>query len=331
MLKPIFVFALALICSVVSGQTTHCENCVKGIDVSHYQGEVDWYKVQEDSITFAIAKATQGTQLVDKQFANNWEGMKVLDHRSAYHFYVTTRGGKEQAKFFMKTVGDKRWFKVIPPVVDIERIDGDVKTEDWISELKIFMAFIEKKWRIRPLIYSSENFYRTYLQDHFSKHQLWIARYNDVGPNMNYWTFWQYTDKGKVNGVKGPVDMNYLSPRYKWESVVGSSRNIHPPKSAISRKNQIQLDLLKSTYEIEEILVHRGFLSTILTVEIYNGKGLKQDSAALKTQLKKIALQLYPFAKPSKKDWHIEIQAITRKGGKTKREMVLEVDIPTKK
>ena len=120
------VIGLLLIPSFIVAQ-------LQGIDVSKFQGDINWDKVAKDSVDFAIMKATQGTGIIDKKLDSNWEGAGKLKMRSTYHFYVTIRGGKEQAKYFMKAVGVNKWTDKIPPMVDVERIDGDVSTKEWIQ------------------------------------------------------------------------------------------------------------------------------------------------------------------------------------------------------
>ncbi len=212
MRKTILSFTLVFVSIITAFSQSPCSNnsCKKGIDVSKFQGDIQWTKVKSSGISFCISKATQGTKITDPKFKANWEGSEILESRSAYHFYVTTRKGKKQAKYFMKSVGEKKWKEKLAPVIDIERIDGDVTTEEWHKQLRICLKFVERKWNVKPIIYSSENFYKTYLAESFKEYPVWIARYRQKGPEMQSWMIWQYTDSGKVNGIKGNVDLNYM-------------------------------------------------------------------------------------------------------------------------
>lgn len=187
---------------------------IHGIDVSYYQGKIDWKKVKtmkEDDVQvdFAFIKATEGLFSVDPYFQRNWrEAPKAGVICGAYHFFRPQKSGEWQAKFFLQTVkfeaGD------LPPVVDIEELNG-VSAEKMRFQLTEFITHIEKKTKVKPIIYTGLSFYKDYLKGHFDSYPLWIAHYHQpklkVSTATN-WHFWQHSDKAKISGIGHIVDFN---------------------------------------------------------------------------------------------------------------------------
>jgi lysozyme len=187
---------------------------IHGIDVSYYQGKIDWKKVKamkedEVQVKFAFIKATEGILSVDPYFQRNWrEAAKAGIICGAYHFFRPQKSGEWQAKFFLQTVkfeeGD------LPPVVDIEQLNG-VAPADMRKELQEFISYVEKRTKVKPMIYSGLTFYKDYLKGHFDEYPLWIAHYHQaklkVGSDTN-WSFWQHSDKARITGINHVVDFN---------------------------------------------------------------------------------------------------------------------------
>jgi lysozyme len=188
---------------------------VHGIDVSKHQGNIDWNRVSlmknnGTRISFAFIKATEGITRQDHKFEKNWrEALKNGQIRGAYHFYYPSRDAVKQADNFIKKVilkpGD------LPPVADIEVSNGKPSAE--IREgLQTFLNKLEKHYGVKPIIYTNINFYNTHLLGKFDKYPLWIAGYFDHDRFYNEfetpWVFWQHSEKGKVDGIKGNVDFN---------------------------------------------------------------------------------------------------------------------------
>lgn len=187
---------------------------VHGIDVSSYQGKIDWKKVKsmrEDSvkITFAFIKATEGVSSVDPYFQRNWrEAPKAGIVCGAYHYFIPRKPGLWQARFFLQTVkfeeGD------LPPVVDVEDLSSQTP-EKMRKELRDFISHVEKKTKVKPIIYSGLVFYRDYLKGHFDAYPLWIAHYYQpelkAGSDTK-WFFWQHSDRARITGINHVVDFN---------------------------------------------------------------------------------------------------------------------------
>jgi lysozyme len=186
---------------------------IHGIDVSYYQGKINWQKVKdmEDDgvkVKFAFIKATEGLLQVDPYFQRNWrEAPKVGIICGAYHFFRPKRDGKTQAKFFLQVVNIEKGD--LPPVVDIESLDG-VSPVKMRAELADFLNYVEVKTKVKPIIYSGLKFYEDYLEEHFEEYPLWIAHYYQPKLRMDKsrWRFWQHSDKAKINGIGHVVDFN---------------------------------------------------------------------------------------------------------------------------
>ena len=186
---------------------------IHGIDVSYYQGKINWQKVkamEEDGVrvSFAFIKATEGLLLVDPYFQRNWrEAPKVGLKVGAYHFFRSQRSGLWQANFFLQTAkfeaGD------LPPVVDVESLDG-VSPEKMRTELNAFIIRVEEKTKVKPIIYSGLKFYQDNLQGFYDGYPLWVAHYYQPKLKLSdkAWKFWQHSDKARINGINHVVDFN---------------------------------------------------------------------------------------------------------------------------
>lgn len=186
-----------------------------GIDVSHYQGKVDWDKVAkvQDSfpIAFTFIRATAGTVKVDRQFKNNWKKAKSKGFvRGAYHYYRPNENSILQANNFIKTVKLKKGD--LPPVLDIEAVPRIQSIDSLKIGLKRWLNKVEAYYGVKPIIYSGESFYNDHLYDDFSEYPCWIANYNYYVEHIdNDWHIWQFTDKGSVRGIKEYVDVNIFN------------------------------------------------------------------------------------------------------------------------
>ncbi len=186
---------------------------VHGLDISHYQGAIDWPDVKRMnlegiSFQFVYMKATEGKEQKDAFFDVNWKKAKEYGLlRGAYHFYRPEVKSTVQAQHFIQTValdsGD------LPPVLDIE-VQSPYGDDNLRRGLTNWLRLVEAHYGIRPLIYTNLNFYEKHLEGHFHQYQFWIAQYGRYDTKMNRarWWFWQYSNQGKVNGIAGEVDFN---------------------------------------------------------------------------------------------------------------------------
>nr|WP_294783255.1 glycoside hydrolase family 25 protein [uncultured Flavobacterium sp.] len=185
---------------------------VVGIDVSEFQGKVDWEEVEildeKYPVQFVFIRATAGNDRVDRQFKRNWEGAKENKiMRGAYHYYRPNENSIEQADLFIKTVklqkGD------LPPVLDIEKLPKNQSIDSLKKGLKRWLTKVEKHYQVRPIIYSGERYYSDFLKEEFSEYLFWIANYNFYREKIeDDWLFWQFTEKASLPGIKNRVDVN---------------------------------------------------------------------------------------------------------------------------
>lgn len=193
------------------------EGKVFGVDVSHYQGEITWSKVksiEKFPLQFVFVRATCGTNREDRQFDTNWAKSKENNLvRGAYHYYRPDENALFQAKNFIKTVQLKKGD--MPPVLDIEKMPRRQSMASMKLGLKKWLKTVEAHYGVKPIIYTGEAYYRNFLKNDFKDYTFWIANYSHkVSEVKEDWTFWQFTDKARVTGIRGNVDVNVFNGDY---------------------------------------------------------------------------------------------------------------------
>jgi len=187
-------------------------NCVFGIDISQYQGDIYWEAVNTINDRFAIdfifIRATMGEKAVDKKFDYNWKRAKSRAQiRGAYHYFRPNENSVEQANNFVRHVklkpGD------LPPVLDIEEMPKNQSMDSLKMGLKRWLILVENHYGIKPILYSGDRYFTDFLEKEFSDYIIWIANYNFfVEEIRDHWNFWQFSERGSVRGIQGPVDLN---------------------------------------------------------------------------------------------------------------------------
>jgi lysozyme len=213
-LSLFFIYAILIINGfILIANPSISKYHVRGIDISHHNGEIGWKKIDKKEIDFVIIKATEGDDLVDHMFSENWKiaGETGLI-KGAYHYYSLRIEGKKQAENFIKTVPVEAGN--LPPFVDIE-FGGNSKLRPeksgFIKELKIFLITLEKRYDKKPVLYSTNEFYDKYISGELQEYDLWIRNiFYEPGlmKDGRKWLFWQYTGRGNLKGVKGFTDYN---------------------------------------------------------------------------------------------------------------------------
>ncbi len=190
------------------------DDYIFGIDISHYQGSIDWSEVIHfpvgKDISFVIIRASVGKDTKDTEFERNWTQAKQKAFiRGAYHYYRPDENSIEQADNFIRTVrlekGD------LPPILDIEK-EASVQSMAKLKKgLKKWLNKIETHYGLRPIIYTPDVYYRDFLNDTaFKDYKFWIANYNKVlkPKHHNHWIFWQFSQWGHIKGINHDVDFN---------------------------------------------------------------------------------------------------------------------------
>ncbi|WP_413999248.1 glycoside hydrolase family 25 protein [Flavobacterium sp. W1B] len=183
-----------------------------GLDVSEYQGKINWDDVDslenKYPIHFVFIRATVGSDRLDKRFKENWLGVKKNKFlRGAYHYYRPNENSLEQAELFIKTVSLQKGD--LPPVLDIEKLPKNQSIERLKIGLRRWLNAVEAHYKVKPIIYTGESYYEDFLKEEFNDYLFWIANYNFYREKMEEdWLFWQFTEKATVPGIKGNIDVN---------------------------------------------------------------------------------------------------------------------------
>ena len=189
---------------------------IQGIDVSKYQGDVDWTAVANSGVRFAYIKATEGGDYLDEKFRQNWELSRASGiARGAYHFAYWCRPAQEQAAWFLANVPNDP--SALPPVLDVEwnpqsrTCPHKLPREQALAMMHTILSAMEQAYGKRPVIYTSVDFHRDVLQGEFQDYPMWVRSVRAY-PSVKYgdrrWNFWQHTATGSVPGVRGYVDRN---------------------------------------------------------------------------------------------------------------------------
>ncbi len=197
---------------------------IHGIDVSRWQGHINWDAVRAGGVSFAFIKATEGGDHSDPMFRTYWEASRAAGvPRGAYHFYYFCRSAEENARWFIANVPRERG--ALPPVLDMEwtrsrncpqRPNGATVR----AEAQRFLDIVGRHYGQRPIIYTTVDFYRDTGIGSLHGTEFWLRSVADhpesVYPGQR-WVFWQYSGTGLIPGVNGPVDLNvFYAPPGEW-------------------------------------------------------------------------------------------------------------------
>lgn len=179
-----------------------------GIDVSAYQGHIDWRRVADQDVAFAYIKATEGGDYVDPRFAANWSGAgKAGVPHGAYHFFSLCTPGPAQARNFLNTVPAEPG--ALPPAVDLE-LSGNCHLRPGLHavgvQLSAFLRLLQRATGRTVVVYLGDDFARRYPLPLFSRHPLWLRRI--LLRPAGGWTIWQVDGNAHIGGIHGDVDLD---------------------------------------------------------------------------------------------------------------------------
>lgn len=223
-LTPVLLYMGILQCNYPSKK----KYPVRGVDVSSYQGEIDWTVLSKQDIQFAYIKATEGSSHVDPCFGQNYANAKKTSLRiGAYHFFSFDSAGKTQAENFTANVPKSE--DMLPPVVDVEfyadKEKNPPETGDVVKELCKFVEILEDYYGKTPVIYTTHKVYNRYIENYFDDYHIWIRSVycNPILIGHSDWTFWQYSNRMKLEGYEGEekyIDMNvFYGTREEFEEM----------------------------------------------------------------------------------------------------------------
>lgn len=212
----LFELVLALFLMVSSGLIIPTEPAarsytVRGVDVSHHQGKINWEKIAGQGMDFAFIKATEGKSFKDPNFEQNFAQAREHLTAGAYHFLSFDVSGEEQARNFIESVPVVSG--MLPPVVDVE-LYGDYRfnppSRHQVAQiLEPMLKALEAHYGVMPILYATSRSYHRYIDDKFEQYPLWIRGvYRKPGQDFD---FWQYTDRGTLKGHTGRerfIDLN---------------------------------------------------------------------------------------------------------------------------
>ena len=209
---------------VQANEPDEAEFPVRGIDVSHHQGEIDWPRVAAAGIRFAFIKATEGRDHRDRRFEANWQAAGDAGiARGAYHFFTFCSPGREQAEHFLRTAPPAPG--TLPPVADVEFV-GNCKgwrsLDDVRAELHVFLELLERTSRATPILYVTPDSFERVAAGEFGRYPVWIRSVlaRPAPDAFGGWLIWQFSETGRIPGVRGPVDLDVLRPGVSIESLV---------------------------------------------------------------------------------------------------------------
>jgi lysozyme len=199
---------------------------IQGIDVSKYQGDIDWTRVRDANIRFAYLKVSEGGDHIDNRFYDYWEGAAAAGvPRGAYHFMYWCRTATEQAVWFSQAVPQDS--NQLPPVLDLEWNNASPTCPDRVSSatamdmINVMLRAMERHTGKKPIIYTDINFHKDVLEGELTGYQFWL-RSVAAEPKERFrnrpWTIWQYTATGRVPGIAGDVDRNaFIGSEKDWK------------------------------------------------------------------------------------------------------------------
>lgn len=220
----IILSLLSFISANAQNSNVQCEDTcshIHGIDLSHYQGNVFWEIIGDNTkMAYVYLKATEGGDNRDDKYVRNIElahqyGLKV----GSYHFYRPKIEQQRQLENFMTQClpGDQD----LIPMIDIETTSG-LRTDEFCDSLFKFIDLVEKAYKQKPLLYTFTNFYNRYLIGKINDYKLMIAQYTQREPVLRDgrdFEMWQYTGKGQINGINGYVDKSRFMGNHKLREI----------------------------------------------------------------------------------------------------------------
>lgn len=211
-----------------SSYPTQCEDTcrhIHGLDISHYQGSVFWNAIGENSKQFFVyLKASEGGDNIDQRYKDNIDMARACHLKvGSYHFYRPRRPQEEQLRNFRAQCRPED--QDLIPMIDVE-VNAGLGRTALCDSLHKFLKLVEKEYGQKPILYTYTSFYNQYLYDEFDDYLLWIAQYNkstnkkepQLRDERDIFA-WQYTEKGRIDGVTGYVDKNRLLGNHSMREI----------------------------------------------------------------------------------------------------------------
>ena len=193
---------------------------VRGVDISHHNGKVNWGNLKKEGITFAYIKSTEGITHKDKKYIENYQLSKLSDiNVGTYHFYTFGLDGVMQAQHFIRNSSVETLDLI--PAIDVEHSSVNKYSNDKKYIRKVIEELIKMEnelynyYGVRPLIYTNKDCYKLYVKDNLTENLIWMSDlHKEPDVNDNNWIMWQFSHTGNIRGIKGDIDLNYY--RYSF-------------------------------------------------------------------------------------------------------------------
>lgn len=210
----------------VISMVVHHPTSLTGIDVSHYQGNINWQDVASDAnVRFVYIKATEGSSLKDSHLKRNLQGARSAGLPvGIYHFFSPTAPVKEQLANFLSTSREHQ--QDLIPIVDVEK-RGRQSLDTFHRRLHEFLLQVERAYGVKPIIYTYMNFYNRYMVGQYAPYKFMIASYSEDVPELidnPQMILWQFTAEGNVEGVHTHVDRSRFMDHYSLPDILLPSK-----------------------------------------------------------------------------------------------------------
>ncbi|MCA9517936.1 MAG: hypothetical protein KC635_23515 [Myxococcales bacterium] len=229
---------LELVMAPVTSNVCPGGTTVFGIDVSKWQGTINWASVKAAGVKFAIIRVSDGTTYLDEKFVTNWNGAKAQGIlRGAYQFFRSNQDPTAQANVLISKL-QQYGVGEIPPVIDVETTDG-VSASTRASRIGTWLARVQSQLGKKAIIYTGSYFWESNVNSAaYTSHPLWVAHWTTGCPSIPHqwsnWTFHQYSDHGSVGGISGAVDLNRFNGTLAQLQALGGPAPATAPKISIN-------------------------------------------------------------------------------------------------
>lgn len=215
---------------------------IPGIDVSVWQGEIDFARVRESDVQIVYIRSSEGSGVIDTRFRRNYAGFKAQGFKIGFYHFMTARTqeeAREQARFFAETIeGTQPDCRL---AVDFERAGGLTNRQ----ANDIVLAFLQETERLTGkacAIYSDAWAARTLWEEALTVYPLWVANYGVESPEPNgkweVWAGWQYSDQGRIPGITGNVDLDHFTPLMFLDTPVPTNTPV-PTQTPVPTNTQV--------------------------------------------------------------------------------------------
>ena len=218
----VFFFALVLLHSSATW--------AQGIDVSKYQGKVNWSKVAKSKkVKFVYIRATEGASIRDGYYKTNLAAARKAGILvGSYHVYSSKTTAYQQFANFKSLVAKKK--QDLVPVLDIEGHHSGRLNMQRVNKL---LELMEQEYGARPIIYTSEKVYNEHFATkRYAKYHIFVAKYEGK-PEIRY-TLWQYSTVGRIPGIAGDVDLDKFHPKHSLKDIKMPRRQVKKDKTSQS-------------------------------------------------------------------------------------------------